>query len=71
MESKQFNDDPLVTANVCAVAQGLPKATFYRMVREGRIPSYRIGAKGRGLRFSIAEVRKALRNGGAASRQES
>ena len=62
MESDHVDGKFLVNAEVCAVAQGMPKATFYKMVKAGRIPSYKVGVKGRGLRFSIAEVREALRN---------
>jgi excisionase family DNA binding protein len=63
MEPEQIGDEPLVKAEVCASAQGMPKATFYKMVKAGRIPTYKVGVKGRGLRFSITEVRQALRNG--------
>lgn len=63
METEQTHDAHLVEADACAAAQGVSKSTFYKMVAAGLIPSYKVGVKGRGLRFSIAEVRQALRNG--------
>lgn len=39
----------------------LPKGTAYRMAKAGQIPSYTVGAKGRGVRFRIDEVLAALR----------
>ncbi|ULA61734.1 MAG: Helix-turn-helix domain-containing protein [Nitrospira sp.] len=62
MNSDQIHEAPLVDADACAAAQGMTRSTFYKMVKAGRIPSYKVGVKGRGLRFSIAEVRRALRN---------
>lgn len=50
----------LVTARECAIALGVPKSSLYRMVRVG-LPAYRIGQRGRGLRFDVAEVRAALK----------
>jgi excisionase family DNA binding protein len=61
MDTDKSTDGVLVDADTCAAAQGLTKATFYRMVKAGLIPAYRIGVKQRGLRFSIPEVRAALR----------
>ncbi len=63
METEQVNKEPLVPIDACAAAQGLSRSTFYKMVQAGKVPFYKIGVKGRGLRFSIAEVRQALRNG--------
>lgn len=39
----------------------MPKGTAYRMAKAGRIPSYTVGSKGRGVRFRIEEVLAALR----------
>ena len=39
----------------------LPRGTVYRMQRLGLIPAYRVGAKGRGVRFLVGEVLAALR----------
>lgn len=62
METEQIHAAPLVDADACAVAQGMSRSTFYKMVQAGQIPFYKVGVKGRGLRFSIAEVRQALRD---------
>lgn len=67
METQQTSDGPLVDAGACAMALGLPKATFYKMCKAGRIPTYKVGVKGRGLRVSITEARQALRGNGAAA----
>ena len=50
----------LVDATQCASALSVPKATFYKMVKEG-LPAYRIGQRGRGLRFDMSEVLTWLR----------
>lgn len=39
----------------------LSKGTAFRMAKAGLIPSYSVGAKGRGVRFRIGEVLAALR----------
>lgn len=39
----------------------MPKGTAYKMAKAGQIPSYAVGAKGRGVRFSVPEVLVALR----------
>ena len=62
METEQLHEEPLVVADACAAAQGVSRSAFYKMVQAGRIPFYKVGVKGRGLRFSISEVRRALRN---------
>ena len=50
----------LVDATQCAGRLSVPKATFYKMVQEG-LPAYRIGQRGRGLRFDMSEVLTWLR----------
>lgn len=50
----------LVDATQCASALSVPKATFYKMVHAG-LPAYRIGQRGRGLRFDLSEVLTWLR----------
>ena len=50
----------LVDATQCARALSVPKATFYKMVHAG-LPAYRIGQRGRGLRFDLSEVLVWLR----------
>ncbi len=61
--SQPGSPSPLLTATQCATALGLPKSSLYRMVRAG-LPVFRIGQRGRGLRFDLAEVREALRGSG-------
>jgi len=61
MQSEEISCSALVDADACAAAIGLPKATFYKMVKAKLIPAYRVGVKGRGLRVSIPEVLAALR----------
>lgn len=61
MATEQLDDAPLVDASVCAASQGIKKPTFYKMVKAGLIPAYKVGVKQRGLRFSITEVRQALK----------
>jgi excisionase family DNA binding protein len=62
----QIQQSQLVNASKCAAAMSIPKATLYRMIREG-LPVYRIGPRGRGLRFSMSEVLTWLRAGGASA----
>ena len=62
MESTSTAEAPLIDADACAAALGLPKATFYKMAKAGRVPAYKVGVKGRGVRFSLTEVRQALRH---------
>ena len=50
----------LVDAAQCATSIRTPKSTLYRMVREG-LPVYRVGPRGRGLRFNLPEVLAWLR----------
>jgi predicted DNA-binding transcriptional regulator AlpA len=58
--SQPVPPSPLLNATQCAIALGLPKSSLYRMVRAG-LPAFRIGQRGRGLRFDLTEVREALR----------
>lgn len=50
----------LVTAGAF-LAVGIPRGTVYKMAKDHRIPVYKTGAKGRGLRFDLDEVLAALR----------
>lgn len=50
----------LVDAAQCSATISIPKSTLYRMIREG-LPVYRIGPRGRGLRFNMPEVLAWLR----------
>lgn len=48
----------LVGVNEAAKAVGLSKFTLYKFAKAGQIPFYR---QGKALRFSIPEVRDAMR----------
>lgn len=39
----------------------LKKSTAYKMLAAGKLPHYRIGVAGDGVRFLVAEVLQALR----------
>lgn len=51
----------LVTAGPIAEATHQARSTVYRLARDGKIPSYRAGLLGRGVRFDLVEVLEALR----------
>lgn len=51
----------LVTAGVLEARGIMSKGTAYRMAREGLVPCYAVGTKGRGIRFRVDEVLAALR----------
>jgi len=55
--------EPLVDAKVAAKTLAVDRAEVYRMARSKQIPSYRVGAKLSGLRFSLSEVKAVLRRG--------
>jgi len=56
-----MSEEMLVSATVLEQRGILPRGTAYRMAKAGQLPSYAIGAKGRGVRFRISEVLAALR----------
>lgn len=56
-----MNEEGLITAVELEQRGILKRGTVFRMARLGLIPSYRVGVKGRGLRFCVAEVLAALR----------
>lgn len=56
-----MTDQALVTASALEELQILKKGTAYRMAKQGHIPSYLVGPKGRGIRFRVDEVLEALR----------
>ena len=58
MESRESE---LVSAAVLEERGILPRGTSFRMAKLGLIPSYAVGAKGRGVRFRVEEVLAALR----------
>ncbi len=59
-----MNDEPLVSARTLEEKQILPKGSAYRLAKQGIIPCFSVGAKGRGVRFRISEVVNALRRPG-------
>jgi excisionase family DNA binding protein len=56
-----MTDQALVTASGLEERGILKKGTAYRMAKQGHIPSYAVGSKGRGIRFQVDEVLAALR----------
>jgi excisionase family DNA binding protein len=54
-------DEKLKTATEIEMILGIPKDTLYRQARSGRVPSYRVGPKGCGVRFTVHEIKEALR----------
>ena len=50
--------EPLVKVADAAKAVGLSKFTLYKAAKLGHVPFYK---QGKALRFSIAEVREAMR----------
>jgi hypothetical protein len=56
-----MKEENLVTAVELEQRGILKRGTVFRMARLGLIPSYRVGVKGRGLRFCVTEVLGALR----------
>jgi excisionase family DNA binding protein len=55
-------DHHLLTAADLESQYNLRRGTTYRAAKRGLIPSYRVGLKGRGVRFRPDEVLAALRN---------
>ena len=55
------SEEILVYAKEAARALAMGKGSLYRLARAGRIPSYSAGPRMRGVRFSISEVKAALR----------
>ena len=56
-----MTDCELVTAAGLERRKVLKKGTAYRMAKDGQIPCYLVGPKGRGIRFRVEEVLTALR----------
>lgn len=53
--------DALVGVKEAAQALGMGQGSLYRLARAGAVPSYKAGVKLSGVRFSIKELRQALR----------
>ena len=58
---EQTTIEKLVTARVVAEAMGMAASQVYRLSRSGAIPSFSVGGRKSGVRFSLLEVREALR----------
>lgn len=56
-----MNTDRLVGAKEAAKAVGMGTRSLYRLAKAGRVPSYAAGPKLTGVRFSISEVKEALK----------
>lgn len=52
--------EKLVDAATAAQELGMSKSSLYRLARAGKIPSYAVGPKFGGVRFSIPELKNAL-----------
>ena len=48
----------------------IPRRTSYFLAKQGLVPCYRVGRKGRGLRFNPQEVLNALRQKRSAPVEE-
>ena len=57
-------DRNLVTALEAARILCVSTGALYKMARLGTIPSYRVGAQRRAVRFDLQELRDALRSTG-------
>jgi hypothetical protein len=56
-----MNHDGLVDAHDAARALGMGVGSLYRLARAGKVPSYSVGPRLSGVRFSIPELKHALR----------
>ncbi|MDI3467459.1 MAG: hypothetical protein OJF50_006280 [Nitrospira sp.] len=56
-----MTDDRLVKAEELAEAIGMGLSSIYKLASAGKIPSYSAGPGLTGVRFSISEVKAALR----------
>ena len=53
--------EKLVGARVVGEAMGMAASQVYRLAKQSKIPSYLVGERKGGVRFSLSEVREALR----------
>jgi hypothetical protein len=56
-----MSQELLVTAKEASRAVGMSAHSLYHLARARRVPSYAAGPKLSGIRFSISELREALR----------
>jgi predicted DNA-binding transcriptional regulator AlpA len=62
-----MESDSLVDADTLARKLGQATSSIYRLAKSGAIPSFKAGPRGRGVRFDLQEVKKALRRPAAES----
>ena len=62
-----MSDEKLVDAREAAKALGMGAGSLYKLARANKVPSYSVGPRLTGVRFSIAELRAALRRPAIAS----
>jgi predicted DNA-binding transcriptional regulator AlpA len=53
--------EALVTVKQAAAALGMAPSSLYRLAKSCRVPSYVVGARGRGVRIDIEQAKAALR----------
>lgn len=56
-----MSEQSLVGVEEAARQMGIAKSSLYRMAARGLVPCYAIGPKLSGVRFSIPELKEALR----------
>jgi excisionase family DNA binding protein len=56
-----MSDDRLVSVHEAARRLGMSTSGLYRLARLGRVPCYAVGPKLTGIRFSVLELKEALR----------
>lgn len=56
-----MSSEPLVTVKEAANALGMSVGSLYRLAKAGAVPSYAVGPRRSGVRFSISELKAALR----------
>ncbi|WP_173047981.1 helix-turn-helix domain-containing protein [Nitrospira sp. KM1] len=58
--SNSHRIEPLVTVRQAASVLGMAPSSLYRLAKSCRIPSYAVGARGRGVRIDIEAAKAAL-----------
>ena len=56
-----MSEEKLVDAREAAKAVGMGVGSLYRLARAKKVPSYSAGPRLSGVRFSISELKEALR----------
>ena len=51
----------LIPVKQAAAILGMAPSSLYRLAKSCRVPSYAVGAKGRGVRIDIEQAKAALR----------